>query len=288
MRPIHQFASFRQALLPLLAAGMLACWADRQAAAASLLLDPPSGWNGLAISGRIVAGWKEHGGPGVASSEATSFLIAGPTDPPLVPGQILTGDPLALSILPGAGDPKDRAEVSLAYGVTVGTPSVDSFDRFRFNIDATTSATTARYDFGAGLVPADAFVFVDVQMMSAAPMPAATLAALELPGLPSLTAGDPHVEALGVAAEIGPFGVPTTTWTMAPGDGPLTVPFVLEDVSDVFVYMLRYELLTPYGSDPTVSISLEGGAARVVPEPSGVVMIGCVAAAWSLRRLLHT
>ena len=130
----------------------------RPASAESLLLNPPSGWNGMFMTGSIRAGWKEHGGAGEAISSASGFLLAGPSFPPLTPGQVLTATPLHLSIAPSSGAPKDNAEVSLAYSVTVGALGPTSSDKFNLSFSGVTSATSALVDFGGGLVAADAFI----------------------------------------------------------------------------------------------------------------------------------
>jgi hypothetical protein len=238
------------------------------ATAESLLLNPPSGWNGFFVSGTVRAGWKETGGPGSAITPGSSFMLAGPTFPPLTPGQVLTRPPLHLSSMPGSGNPKDIAEVRLDYSVTVGAAGAGGSDKFNLALSGTTSATNARYDFGGGLVPADAFIAVDFFMLTAAPVPAATNAVIGLPALPSLTTSPPNVESLSAVIQIGPFSAPTTI-TMAPGSGATLLPLVLNTATnDVFQYKFSYQLLTPYGTDPSVAIALEGSMVRTnaVPE----------------------
>ena len=253
--------------LAVVAAAMIAL--DRRPAAAeSILLNPPSGWNGIAISGSIRAGWKENGGVGESITSASGFLLAGPSYPPLAPGQVLNGTPLNLSIAPTSGDTKDKAEVTLNYSVTVGAAGPGSSDKFNLDFSGETSATNARVDFGGGLVPADAFIAVDVTLMTFAPVPAATLASIGLPALPLLTALPPNVESLSAMVKVGPFGAPTTIISMGPGASALTLPLVLDTATtDMLEYSLKYTLLTPYGTDPSVSFNLEGSMERSsVPE----------------------
>lgn len=61
-------------------------------------------------------------------------------------------------------------------------------DSFSFNIDSSTSAMNALHNFGAGPVPADAFVELEITLTTAAPI---TGANLRLTGLPSLSTPNP-------------------------------------------------------------------------------------------------
>lgn len=264
------FRGGRRGVVTTLLAGLVAvvAAAPTPAVAESLLLNPPPGWNGLIVTGSVRAGWKENGGAAEVSTAALSFLSAAPF-PPLTPGQVLTGAPPHLTSLPMSGDPKDRAAVKLTYDVTVGAAGPGSSDKFTLGISATTSAVTAQYDFGGGLVNADAFVAVDFAIMTSSPVPAATLASFGLPSLPALTASPPNVESLNAKAEIGPYGAPTTTIVMTPGYAGSVLPLVLGPfTSEFFIYSLSYRLLTPYGTDPSVAIALEGSMERTnaVPE----------------------
>lgn len=258
-------------LLPVAMAAALLALAPRPAAAESILLNPPSGWNGIAISGSVTAGWKQSGGAAIAtSSPSTSFLLAGPSFPPLTPGQVLTGPTASATILPTSGDAKDKAHVSLSYSVTVGAAGPGSSDKFNFSILGETSAQNATYDFGGGIgvQNADAFIIADFTIMSFAPIPAGTFASIGLPALPVLTAPAPNVETMTTTANVGPYGAWTTTIVMAPGYGGSILPLTLgPSVSDAFEYRMTYMLTTPYGTDPSVSLSFEGSMERAsVPE----------------------
>lgn len=262
--------------------------AARETAAESILLNPPSGWNGIFVSGSINAGWKQSGGAATLSTQANGFLLAGPSSPPLTPGQVLTAPTLALTMLPTTGAPKDKAQVSLDYGVTVGGAGPGGSDKFSFAIRAETSAVSAQVDFGGavGLANADAFITVDFILQSFAPIPASTLASIGLPALPTLSAPAPNVETMVTTARIGPYGAWTTTIVMDPGYAGSIVPLVLDPAtSDSFLYRMSYTLLTPYGTDPSVALDFEGSMARAeaVPEIglSGVPL-GLLAGALSL------
>jgi hypothetical protein len=262
---------------------LVAATASRETAAESILLNPPSGWNGIFLSGSINAGWRQSGGAAVVSVSTTSFLLAGPSNPPLTPGQILTGAPLNLTFLPNSGETKDKAQASLQYSVTVGAAGPGGSDKFNFAFSAETSAMDAKVDFGAGIgvANADAYAVVDFFIQSSAPIPASTLASIGLPAIPTLSAPAPSIETLVTTARIGPYGAWTTTIVMDPGYGGSVLPLVLgPSASDAFLYRMTYTILTPYGSDPSVSFAFEGTMARAeaVPEiglsgaPLGVLL----------------
>ena len=115
---------------------------------------------------------------------------------------------------------------------------------------------------------ADAFIMAELTLIVPAPVPAATLASIGLPALPSLSAGPPNVETLSATVKVGPFGAPTTVITQGPGSSALTLPLMLDPATtEQFEYKLTYTLLTPYGTDPSVSFNLEGSMERSsVPE----------------------
>jgi hypothetical protein len=220
------------------------------------------------LSGTVRAGWKENGGVLSAITSASNFMMVRPSFPPPVPGEILTLPPLHIRSTPTSGDPKDVAEVLFDYRVTVGAAGPSGADKFNLSLSGTTSATSAQYDFGGGPVNADAFIAVDFFMMSFAPVPPDINAFIGLPALPSLTTLAPNVESLNATVEIGPYSAPTTI-VMAPGSGATLLPFVLDPfTTDFFRYKFSYQLLTPYGTDPSVEISLQGGMEQTnaVPE----------------------
>lgn len=242
----------------------------RPATAASILLDPPPGWNGIMVTGSVTAGWKQSGGAATATASSTSFLLAGPSFPPLTPGQILTATPASATLLPTSGNAKDKAQVSLAYSVTVGGSGSTSSDKFNFSIAAETSAVNAAYDFGGGVgvQNADAFIVADFTLVSFAPIPAGAFASIGLPALPSLGVPAPNIETMTTTARIGPYGAWTTTIVMAPGYAGSILPLSLgPSASDAFQYRMTYTLTTPYGTDPSVSLAFEGSMERSnVPE----------------------
>ena len=257
------------------AAAMLAL-GRRPAAAESILLNPPSGWNGIAISGSVTAGWQQSGGAAQYGLSSSTFLLAGPTFPPLVPGEILTGTPATATALPTIGAAKDKAEVTLAYSVTVGAAGPGGADKFNFSIQAETSAVSSQFDFGpgVGVANADAFIIADFTLMTFAPIPAATFASMGLPALPTLGVPSPNIETMSTTARVGPYGAWTTTIIMTPGFAGSTLPLALDPAAgDSFLYRMIYTLTTPYGTDPSVSLAFEGSMER-----SSVPEIGFVAA----------
>lgn len=254
---------------------MLFLLASATADAASILLNPPSGWNGMAISATIYSGWHEQGGLGSDVVSSSSFLLV-PVFPPRTPGEILNGSSLFLSRLPDSGNPKDKAEVQLDYSVVVGDLTAGSSDAFFFRLQGTTSAVLAKHDFGFGLVNANAFIAVEVDLIIPAAIPAASLARFGFPSLPSLTTLPPNVETLSAEGVIGPFfGPPRGTWTMGPGDPGFSVPIDLNPfTTEQFSYKLRYSLLTPFGTDPSIDLSLQGNLeSAVVPEPGSLLAV---------------
>lgn len=254
--------------------------------AASIFLNPPPGWNGMFISAKVYAGWYEDGGLGADVVDSSSFLLAS-TFPPRVPGETLTGTSLFLNHLPDSGAPKDKAEVQLDYSVVVGDATAGSSDAFFFRIQGTTSAVLAKHDFGLGLVNANAFIAVEVDLVIPAPVPAASLARFGFPALPSLTTLPPNIESLSANGVLGPFfGPPTGTWTMGPGDAGFSIPISLDPATtEQFSYKLRYSLLTPFGTDPSIDLSLQGKLeTATVPEPGSLLIVSSSLLLLSIRR----
>lgn len=237
-------------------------------AAESLLLNPPSGWNGIMFSGSVSAGWRQRGTDSAFFTRSSSFLLAGPSNPPLTPGQVLTVAPVFAGMLPTAGDAKDTAHVTLGYSVTVGAAGPGGSDTFNLAFSGETSALRALVPFDGSPEPADAFIAVAMKLIIPSPVPAATFASIGLPALPLLSAPPPNVESLSATLKVGPYGAPTTVITLGPGSSALTLPLVLDPATtDMLEYTLTYKLLTPYGTDPSVSFSLEGSMERSsVPE----------------------
>lgn len=259
---------------PLLFASFLAAAGPTHAA--SLILASQGGWNGFAIEADIKAGFRQAGGtPGIAkevSSGDGGFLLIAPDIHP--PGTTLnltsttTGSsPLSSSITPDTGMGKDIASGTLGVTFTIGTATTD--DSFSFLIDSTTSAETAMVDFGAGLEPVDSFFEVSLKLSSFAP---ATIpgALIQLPALPTLTAPTPSVESMNslISSYLG--GAPVVGF-QSPGDPGLSFPLELNGLES-FEYELIYSIVTPFGSDPTVSYAIQGGSS--VPEPETLPLAG--------------
>lgn len=254
----------------------------RPADAASILLDPPPGWNGIMVSGSVTAGWRQSGGAATVSTSASSFKLVN-SFPPRTPGEVINGSTLHLTSLPFSGGTKDKAEVSLAYGVTVGTLSPTSSDKFNFTINAQTSATTAQVDFGGavGVANADAFVEAEFLFQTFSPVPPSALAAVAMPALPILSPETGTVKTMNATADIGPFFAPTRI-VMGEGFPGSIEPLRLDPATtDAFIYRMKYSMVTSYGFDPTVSLAFEGSMER-----SSVPEIGMVHAPLALLAAL--
>lgn len=258
------------ALLPIVLAVAGLALDRRPATAESLLLNPPSGWNGIMVSGSVAAGWKQSGGAGLVMTPATTVFLAGPSFPPLVPGQVLTAAPASATLLPTSGDAKDKAQVTLSASVTVGDAGPTGFDTFNVSIFSETSAVNAKVDFGPGigLQNADAVVIADFMLVTFAPIPAVPFATIGLPAIPALSAPPPNIETLTATARMGPYGAWTTTIVMGPGYAGSVLPLTIgSSSSDAFMYRLTYTITTPYGTDPSVSLAFEGSMETAsVPE----------------------
>ena len=278
-----------RALVSLIAAvfAVFIALSPSRASAYSLLLNAPSGWNGLAMGGSVVTGFRESGGPGLLlSTNAVLFPLINPDGPADVPGFSFTNWG-AWTNFPTSGLAKDMAGAILDISWTTGTTEPDSFDSFDVRIRATNSAEGAMVDFGAGAVQADGVVRVNFFLQSPGPLfVEGGTAGLELPAMQSLTAPAPNIESLIAVATIARYGEsPTTTYTRLPGDDALVIPLELSG-SQEFRYELSYELITPYGTDPGVDYSFSGGAATTVPEPSTYALLAMSAAGalWLARR----
>lgn len=261
--------------------------APSSTSAYSLLLNAPGGWNGLAMGGSIVTGFRESGGPGLLlSTNFVLFPMINPDGPADVSGFSFTNSG-GWTNLPTSGLAKDMAGAILDISWTTGTTEPDSFDSFDVRIRATNSAEAAMVDFGAGAVEADGVVRVNFFLQSPGPLfVEGGTADLELPAMQLLTAPAPNIESLTAVATIARYGEPpTTTYTRLPGDDALVIPLELSG-SEEFRYELSYELITPYGTDPGVDYSFSGGAATTVPEPSTYALLAMSAAGalWLARR----
>lgn len=255
-----------------------------RAAAYSVLLNPPSGWNGFFLRGSLVTGFRESGGPGLLLTTNTATLLVAPDFPAPFPGASYSNS-VAFTNYPGSGLAKDMAGGALDFWYTVGGYEASSYDSFDFRIRGTNSASNAMVDFGSGLVAADGVVEVDFALQSAWPLTTAFGAAFGLPAMTNLTApSPPNIESMIAVATVGPFGSPTTTYTRHPGDPELVIPLELAE-NEFFQYELAYSLVTPYGEDPGVDYSFSGSAATAVPEPSTAALL-CLApaAGWFLLR----
>jgi hypothetical protein len=220
----------------------------------SLVLSEPPSWNGFSVNATVTAGFREHSGPGVVSTTDTRALLI--TSFGRSPGEILAMTPAEAQFLPGTGAAKDRARIKTDFAYHVGSATIP--DSFSFNIDSSTSAMNALHNFGAGPVPADAFVEVEIKLTTSAPITGATL---RLPGLPSLTAPAPSVESLTAT-----FTGPVDGFSL-PGHPAIDYPLTLPSVPPAtpgrtqFTYTLTYSITTPFGSDPDMSYRIRGGAA---------------------------
>lgn len=249
----------------------IAFLAPASSQAYSILLNPPDGWNGFYFEGTITAGFREHGGTSDLLTSSSALLLVGPSYETPAPGSVYSNS-VSLTNFPGTGLPKDQAGGLLEFSYTVGAADASASDRFDVRFTATTSASNAFVDFGSGLVEADAYFKVNLRMQSAWPLLTDAGATLGLPAMTNPTAPTPNVETLSAIATIGPYGVPATTYTRLPGDPELVIPVTLGD-GEFFEYTLEYSLLTPFGTDPTVSYDFNGSAATTVPEPSTLALV---------------
>jgi hypothetical protein len=241
--------------------------------AASLLVSAPPGWNGIFIEMNVRSGFVQAGMPGglESATTATKFL-------PLTPYGYSGGEHIidfaTNTASPGAGDPKDKAAGTLTFHYFVGAGGVA--DQFSFDIDTTTSATTAHVDFGlgGGLEKVDAFVEMDLYLRTFGPLSGAMLT---LPGLPTLTGAAPTTESMIVTF----FGPPDGF--MLPGIAAIDYPLDLSPIGD-FEYHLNYKVLTPYGTDPQIIYNITGGGAALVPEPGSLLLLAFSSMAFLRRK----
>ncbi len=237
---------------------LFALLAGTAAAAPSLLLSPQPGWNGWTVEATVKAGFREHGGgAGEDAGTDTKFLSIAPFS--VAPGAVLTMPAASVSRLPAEGAAKDKAQGSLGFTYNVGTAATP--DAFSFTIDSTTSAMTAKHNFGAGLVPADAFFECELTLRTFAPLAADSF--ITIPAMPALIS--PLTETMGatVIAPVAGFRLPG----MPAVDYPITLA-----AGQSFTYTLNYSIVTPYGEDPHITYTLSGGAGgqtpvNVVPNP---------------------
>lgn len=236
---------------------LLLCLTGPLAAAPSLLLSPQPGWNGWSVEAKVKAGFREHGGPGeVAGTDTRVQTIAlfG-----TLPGDVITLPVASVSRTPLSGAAKDKAEGSLAFRYQVGTAATQ--DAFSFTIDSTTSAMTAKQDFGAGPVPADAFFECELKLRTFSPLGAGNF--ITIPQMPALTSPATETMSAVIDSPIAGFRLP--------GMPPIDMPLTLEP-GQHFIYTLTYSIVTPYGEDPHITYTLSGGAGgqtmvNVVPNP---------------------
>ncbi|MCU0780329.1 MAG: hypothetical protein MUF04_04415, partial [Akkermansiaceae bacterium] len=257
--PINEFGrpgrGFGRALTP----ALLALLALPAAAAPSLLLSEPPGWNGWTVSGTVKAGYREHGGAREALTTASQTRTITPFG--ATPGEVIALAPLSASRLPTSGAAKDKAEGSLGFTYRVGGGAVP--DTFTIDLNATTSAMTAVYDFGDGTpVPADAYFEATLVLETYAPLAGAVL---RLPDMPIPAAAAPSTESLVAQITAGP-----TLGFFLPGHAGIDYPLTLAPApgAPYFRYELTYSVTTPFGADPEVAYRLTGGASAAPAPPA--------------------
>lgn len=220
----------------------------------SLVLSEQPAWNGWSVHASVKAGYRQHGGSAEdATTESGNLLIPAFGRSP---GERVALTPVESLFRPDSGAPdKDLARGKVEFTYDVGAAATN--DSFLVRWDATTSAVNALHDFGAGPVPADAFVEIELVLSTSAPVSGGSL---RLPALPGLTAAAPSTEAL-TATVSGPVD-----GFFLPGHPALDYPLTLPSVPPAtpgrnhFTYTLTYSIRTPHGEDPEVSYTLRGGA----------------------------
>ncbi len=232
-------------------------------AAPSLVLSPTPGWNGWTVETKVKAGFREHGGAGEDAITDTQTMSIVPGS--LAAGASATARTVSATRTPLTGAAKDKATGTLAFSYTAGSATAE--DAFTFAIASTTSAVSAKQNFGSGLVPADAFFECEITLRTFAPLTGG--ASIRLPAMPTLVS--PATESL-VATATGPI-----SGFLLPGDPGFSMPLELT-ASQMFEYKLNYTIVTPYGTDPTISYTFSGGAAgqaavNVVPN-GGFEIVG--------------
>lgn len=236
----------------LLIAGLTAFLTSHALAEPSLILSPQPGWNGWSVETSVRAGFQQHGGVAEIFTTDSAFTSITPgTASGAEVGPRLVG----ANHLPDIGAAKDKAEGSIGFTYTVGTAAEQ--DSFTFTLNSTTSATDAKVDFGAGPVNADAVFEAEIVLRTFAPIaPGVTF---KLPDMPALHAPAPSEETM-TAVFSGWAGASPLSGFILPEDAGFTVPLTMTD-PQMFEYKLNYRILTPYGTDPTVTYTFRGGAA---------------------------
>lgn len=222
-----------------------------------MILSPTSGWNGWVVEAKVRAGFKEHSGPGEDITTATTFLPIQPGS--TVAGGVLTLPPASVSRTPHSGAAKDKAEGTLAFKWTTGTPG--SPDAFEITVNGMTSAVSAMHNFGAGMVPADSVFDCELKLRTFAPVGPGN--SIRVPDLPALS--DPTTETMTAVVDSPLAGF------FLPGGPGMNYPIELT-AGQHFTYTFTYAISTPHGTDPPFSIRLLGSAGgpvspNVVPNP---------------------
>jgi hypothetical protein len=73
---------------------------------------------------------------------------------------------------------------------------------------------------------------------------------------------------------------------MGPGDAGFSIPIPLDPATtEQFSYKLRYSLLTPFGTDPSIDLSLQGKLeTATVPEPGSLLIVSSSLLLLPIRR----
>ena len=116
------------------------------ASCSSVVLTPPSGWNGFALSAQIETGFRASDGGGIISTKASTFMLVLPGRDG-VPGLLIESNPLSVTQIPTSGAAKDVATGEFKFSFTVGQADVSASDRFDFSLTSTTSASEALVNF---------------------------------------------------------------------------------------------------------------------------------------------
>ena len=254
----------------------------RSASGSSVVLTPPFGWNGFALSANIESGYRESDGGGVmATKNSTSMLVLPGRDG--TPGLLIESMPISVTQSPTSGNIKDIATGEFKFSFTVGQLDASANDRFDFSLTNTTSAWNALVDFGAGPVHADAFFHASLTLVTMGPIRDSVGAFFGLPDMPILSS---PTESMTATVTKGPWATPATLATLLPGETGVEVPLTMSLWSEQFTYHFTYDIVTPYGTDPTYSYSLNGEAGIApIPEPTSTLStLALISSGLLLRR----
>ena len=105
-------------------------------------------------------------------------------------------------------------------------------------------------------------------------------------GLPDMPILSSPTESMTATVTKGPWATPATLATLLPGETGVEVPLTMSLWSEQFAYHFTYDIVTPYGTDPTYSYSLNGEAGiAAIPEPTSTLStLALISSGLLLRR----